>query len=891
MSKVFEAKYYQGTLNDNIGGRSVTPVGSPKITIGEKGNAIRTGVGQYISYGTSMFPSGACTIVCWIKLNNNFNSATDVFYAINSAITPQNPVIMICGGGVGGNLLGVGFGTTNDRTWQHTFDHSWHCYIFCIAGSASADINNAALYIDNVLKTPYTTQTGSINLARTNSYYALVSKSTNKGDVDIAYLAVHDTVLTSKERENYQRMFNNLKPLTEPKRQFQLNKASDLSDKNNSFINTNELSAANSEFNTGNIWSNEDGFSITDGKLVLTSALTANKSTLTVITVGVKYRITYTVSDYVNGGVRVECGSSIGTTRLANGTYSEILTCTGNPNLILRAQGTTTLKCDTVSVQKITGLVAAYNMKPVGNTLVDISGNGKNGTLLNSVTSTSNGLLFNGRDSYVNLGDMTSVEGVYALTLMCRFKHIGTWGAREGLITKTALSGAVANAFELGKDINAFVSFYAGSNFAFLNLIGNGTPQSGIWNTLVATYNNSYIELFLNGISQGTSPLTGAINNIPQRLLIGSIDYTSGQNGFTFNGEISDARIYNRALSLKEIKNWHNSFVKQPYIVEDFSDASADGTTVVPNGFVKGSGSYKVGEFTKVMGNQLLSTDTWSGAGSSFVNNVLTITNVAVPLFGCYNSTLGTKHQYTQGKRLRYSFEYTNVISLSYYVQIRNAGAFVDYILPGNIISFSGTGRVSIEFTQKGAGDEIFLGFNGVTSTNSGVISNMSLVEIDPLPTFKNRTKYLENTVAGTLALPSNQAYGTWEFDWYKGTAGNELGVSILHYNTSYVWNAYYGFIVRNNSSVQMLKIGGILNNTILSYIQNFTWYRVKITRTQVGLFNMYIKGGAFGNNWTATSLAGVLTDNTYTTSNFFVIDLDAGDRFTNLVMTPGIEI
>jgi hypothetical protein len=310
--------------------------------------------------------------------------------------------------------------------------------------------------------------------------------------------------------------------------------------------------------------------------------------------------------------------------------------------------------------------------------------------------------------------------------------------------------------------------------------------------------------------------------------------------------------------------------------------------------FIKGTGSYTIGEFTKVMGNQLLSTDTWSGAGSSFVNNVLTITNVAVPLFGCYNSTLGTKHQYTQGKRLRYSFEYTNVISLRYYVQIRNAGAFVDYILPGNIISFSGTGRVSIEFTQKGAGDEIFLGFNGVTSTNSGVISNMSLVEIDPLPTFKNKTKYLECTGAGTLALPSNQAYGTWEFDWYKGVDTNSLKVYLT---SSYINDVNaYNIEFRSDERILLVKNGAGFSASIAAYFQNFTWYRTRITRTQSGVFTLYIKGGAFGNNWVLVSTIGgsgtnPVTDNTYTTSNFLVLDLDAGDRFTNLIMKSGIEI
>lgn len=66
-------------------------------------------------------------------------------------------------------------------------------------------------------------------------------------------------------------------------------------------------------------------------------------------------------------------------------------------------------------------------------------------------------------------------------------------------------------------------------------------------------------------------------------------------------------------------------------------------------------------------------------------------------------------------------------------------------------------------------------------------------------------------------------------------------------------------------------------------------------TRTQTGVFTVYIKGGAFGNVYTLVSTAGgsgsnPATDNTYTSSNFCVLDLDANDRIANLVFKQGIE-
>jgi hypothetical protein len=47
-------------------------------------------------------------------------------------------------------------------------------------------------------------------------------------------------------------------------------------------------------------------------------------------------------------------------------------------------------------------------------------------------------------------------------------------------------------------------------------------------------------------------------------------------------------------------------------------------------------------------------------------------------------------------------------------------------------------------------------------------VKNFVVEELDPLPTITDGTKYLECTSNGTIAIPSKQAYGTWEFDLTK---------------------------------------------------------------------------------------------------------------------------
>jgi hypothetical protein len=55
--------------------------------------------------------------------------------------------------------------------------------------------------------------------------------------------------------------------------------------------------------------------------------------------VGHQYTITYTVSDYISGGVKVVCGADNGVNRTANGTYTETLTCTTIPQLSFFSDG------------------------------------------------------------------------------------------------------------------------------------------------------------------------------------------------------------------------------------------------------------------------------------------------------------------------------------------------------------------------------------------------------------------------------------------------------------------------------------------------------------------------------------------------------------------------
>jgi len=102
-----------------------------------------------------------------------------------------------------------------------------------------------------------------------------------------------------------------------------------------------------------------------------------------------------------------------------------------------------------------------------------------------------------------------------------------------------------------------------------------------------------------------------------------------------------------------------------------------------------------------------------------------------------------------------------------------------------------------------------------------------------------------------------------------------------------------YSFRMTSSEELRLNKVTNgaesILFDTESSYVSANTDYRIKITRSLAGVFTVYIKGGAFGwDSWTTVSVAGgsgsnPVTDNTYTTSNYFVCDIDTDDTISDL--------
>ncbi len=190
------------------------------------------------------------------------------------------------------------------------------------------------------------------------------------------------------------------------------------------------------------------------------------------------------------------------------------------------------------------------------STWFDLSGNGVNGTLLNSPTFNSdNGgsIVFDGTNDYVNLGNNT-------LGVEVQDKSGCVW------IYQTATTSTVAGIID--KDFETNFTTYGGWGFWITSankmsfwLQGNkdltdtGTSiTNNTWQHISFSYNSTAksVSFYLNGIF--TSTITNATivekvsNTTP--LKFGAI--RAGSNFYT--GRIASALVYNRQLSASEVQ-------------------------------------------------------------------------------------------------------------------------------------------------------------------------------------------------------------------------------------------------------------------------------------------------------------------------------------------------
>lgn len=188
-----------------------------------------------------------------------------------------------------------------------------------------------------------------------------------------------------------------------------------------------------------------------------------------------------------------------------------------------------------------------------GTTWTDLSGNGNNGTLTNGPTysSLNNGsIVFNGSNQHVIgpsissqfTGDMTAevwINIVSGPSDWVRVVGTGEPGNRTfGLWYGTG---------------RAFLWQRLGATDPGIYATGNSVATS-TWNHVVGTTSGSSHVLYLNGVQIGSATAAGPWPASNQPIGIGY-----GNIHTYHNGNISNVKLYNRALSISEVRQNFNA--------------------------------------------------------------------------------------------------------------------------------------------------------------------------------------------------------------------------------------------------------------------------------------------------------------------------------------------
>jgi hypothetical protein len=238
------------------------------------------------------------------------------------------------------------------------------------------------------------------------------------------------------------------------------------------------------------------------------------------------------------------------------------------------------------------GLVAYY---PFNGNASDASGNGNNGTPLNTQSASDRFGNANAALAFNGINGSTSASMVVVSNALINLGQLGytinLWFMPSNLtqVTRSIFSGANTDVgLEIGFNNNnepGTIDFFVGPGNAFWSSLNNHSPvmnfQVGQWYSISLTKSNLLYSLYINGQLEDQVTVAAAAGyNYNIEPLIGAY-YPDGSQAFT--GNIDDVRIYNRALSTNEVQQLY-AYESQPTPVPCVSPATATATVV--DGFV-----------------------------------------------------------------------------------------------------------------------------------------------------------------------------------------------------------------------------------------------------------------------------------------------------------------
>jgi len=172
-------------------------------------------------------------------------------------------------------------------------------------------------------------------------------------------------------------------------------------------------------------------------------------------------------------------------------------------------------------------------------------------------------LSFDGSNDYASMPQEGMLYQENSATISGWFKTTDTSGA---IIAQYSMSGNYGYKLNISdsKVKACFGTASASCNHTNFDVAYDTNVNDGNWHHAVITYEGSVVVLYVDGIERSSAPRTGVITYYrTYGNVVGSMGYITGGNlniqgnGY-LNGQVDDLRIYNRNLSLAEVRDLYN---------------------------------------------------------------------------------------------------------------------------------------------------------------------------------------------------------------------------------------------------------------------------------------------------------------------------------------------
>jgi hypothetical protein len=191
-----------------------------------------------------------------------------------------------------------------------------------------------------------------------------------------------------------------------------------------------------------------------------------------------------------------------------------------------------------------------------GTTWTDLSGNGNNGTLTNGPTfngANGGGIVFDGTNDRVNFSSfITGIENYHTIeTSIYRSGNGINWP--RFFINATVNTSVVVTQYNTTTGV--LYRLRSGStNYDYA--LPEGTLVNNKWVLLSFSYDGSTMRAYVDGVEYGS----GSVKNVTVNTASSGIANIGGDSTVSvLDGKIGYTRIYNRPLTLQEIKQNYNA--------------------------------------------------------------------------------------------------------------------------------------------------------------------------------------------------------------------------------------------------------------------------------------------------------------------------------------------